>query len=46
MSILKIQSVSTMKQAFDCGLVISGVENGQIQWLGDNVAWSNFNDGK
>jgi len=46
MNILKVQTASYYKSAFSNGLTLTGVEYGQPQWLGDNVQWSNFNDGK
>jgi hypothetical protein len=44
MNILNIQLASNLKKAFNAGLVISGVEEGQIQWIGDSVQWSNYNE--
>jgi len=42
MNILNIQLASNLKRAFEAGLVISGVEDGQILWLGDKVQWANY----
>lgn len=44
MNILKIQSVKNLKRAFEAGLIISGIEEGQILWLGNKVQWANYQE--
>lgn len=42
MNILKLQIAGDLKKAFESGLQICGIEDGQIQWLGDKVQWANY----
>lgn len=42
MNILKVQKASDLKRAFNLNLTISGVENGEILWLGNYKDLKNY----
>ena len=43
-NILHIQKASNLKKAFELNLVISGIEEGEILWLGNGKDLNNYFD--
>lgn len=44
MNKLSMRTADVFKRAFEAGLILVGVENDRLIWMGDKVQWANYQE--